>query len=42
MSTTHEVVNQALPREGLNEYLINPALTEAVERFDAAVGGRRS
>lgn len=35
MSTTHEVVNQALPREGLNEYLINPALTEAVKRFDA-------
>ena len=35
MSTTHEVVNQAPPREGLNEYLINPALTEAVKRFDA-------
>ncbi|MEU0690676.1 acyl-CoA dehydrogenase family protein [Streptomyces uncialis] len=35
MSTTHEVVNQAPPREGLNEYLTNPALTEAVKRFDA-------
>ncbi|MEU4564960.1 acyl-CoA dehydrogenase family protein [Actinoplanes sp. NPDC023936] len=32
---THEVVNQAPPRAGLNEYLINPALTEAVERYDA-------
>ncbi|NBM16707.1 acyl-CoA dehydrogenase family protein [Streptomyces sp. GC420] len=35
MSTTHEVVNQAPPRAGLNEYLINPALTEAVKRYDA-------
>lgn len=32
---THEVLNQAPPRTGLNEYLINPALTEAVERYDA-------
>jgi putative acyl-CoA dehydrogenase len=32
---THDVVNQAPPRAGLNEYLINPALTEAVERYDA-------
>ncbi|BAL89247.1 putative acyl-CoA dehydrogenase [Actinoplanes missouriensis 431] len=32
---THEVVNQAPPRAGLNEYLINPALTEAVKRYDA-------
>jgi putative acyl-CoA dehydrogenase len=32
---THDVVNQAPPRTGLNEYLINPALAEAVERYDA-------
>ncbi|WP_229074920.1 acyl-CoA dehydrogenase family protein [Actinoplanes sp. DH11] len=31
---THEVVNQAPPRTGLNEFLINPALVEAVERYD--------
>ncbi|MEV6350646.1 acyl-CoA dehydrogenase family protein [Actinoplanes sp. NPDC051851] len=35
MSGTHEVFNQAPPRAGLNEYLINPALTEAVKRYDA-------
>ncbi|GAA4959501.1 acyl-CoA dehydrogenase family protein [Actinoplanes utahensis] len=34
---THEVFNQAPPRAGLNEYLINPAMVEAVERF----GGSR-
>ncbi|WP_430782840.1 acyl-CoA dehydrogenase family protein [Actinoplanes sp. G11-F43] len=33
--TTHEVINQAPPREGLNEFLINPALAEAVKRYDA-------
>jgi putative acyl-CoA dehydrogenase len=33
--TTHEVSNQAPPRTGLNEYLIHPALTEAVKRYDA-------
>jgi putative acyl-CoA dehydrogenase len=32
---THDVVNQVPPRAGLNEYLINPALTEAVGRYDA-------
>ncbi|WP_338090891.1 acyl-CoA dehydrogenase family protein [Planosporangium thailandense] len=32
---THEVINQAPPRVDLNEYLINPALTEAVKRYDA-------
>ena len=32
---THDVVNQAPPRAGLNEYLINPALVEAVSRYDA-------
>ncbi|WP_433824692.1 acyl-CoA dehydrogenase family protein [Actinoplanes sp. CA-015351] len=32
---THEVVNQAPARAGLNEYLINPAMTEAVKRYDA-------
>ena len=32
---THEVTNQAPPREDLNEFLINPALTEAVERHGA-------
>ncbi|GAA0560179.1 acyl-CoA dehydrogenase family protein [Paractinoplanes ferrugineus] len=35
MNGTHEVVNQAPPRAGLNEFLINPALTEAVERYGA-------
>lgn len=35
MSVTHEVVNQAPPREGLNEYLVNRALGEAVRRFGA-------
>ncbi|MEU4423994.1 acyl-CoA dehydrogenase family protein [Actinoplanes sp. NPDC024001] len=35
MTGTHEVLNQAPPRAGLNEYLINPALTEAVRRYDA-------
>ncbi|GIF39678.1 acyl-CoA dehydrogenase family protein [Actinoplanes xinjiangensis] len=33
---THDVVNQAPPRTGLNEYLINPALTEAVQRYGAS------
>jgi putative acyl-CoA dehydrogenase len=33
---THDVVNQAPPRAGLNEYLINPALTEAVQRYGAS------
>jgi putative acyl-CoA dehydrogenase len=32
---THEVVNQAPARVGLNEFLINPALAEAVKRYDA-------
>ncbi|MEU4689494.1 acyl-CoA dehydrogenase family protein [Actinoplanes sp. NPDC023714] len=32
---THEVLNQAPPRADLNEYLVNPALTEAVKRYDA-------
>ncbi|BEL03050.1 acyl-CoA dehydrogenase family protein [Actinoplanes sichuanensis] len=32
---THDVVNQAPPRAGLNEFLINPALTEAVDRYGA-------
>jgi putative acyl-CoA dehydrogenase len=32
---THEVANQAPPRAGLNEYLINPALTSAVARYAA-------
>jgi putative acyl-CoA dehydrogenase len=35
VSSTHEVVNQAPPREGLNEYLSNPALAEAASRFGA-------
>jgi putative acyl-CoA dehydrogenase len=35
MTTTHDVVNQAPPRSGHNEYLSNPALTEAVKRYDA-------
>ncbi|MEU4159775.1 acyl-CoA dehydrogenase family protein [Actinoplanes sp. NPDC026670] len=33
---THDVVNQAPPRTGLNEFLINPALTEAVDRYGAS------
>jgi len=32
---THDVVNQAPPREGLDEYGANAALTEAVDRHDA-------
>ena len=32
---THEVSNQAPPRTGLNEYLTNTALVEAVKRYDA-------
>ncbi|BBH69451.1 acyl-CoA dehydrogenase [Actinoplanes sp. OR16] len=32
---THEVLNQAPPRAGLNEYLVNPAMTEAIKRYDA-------
>ncbi|MDI6104705.1 acyl-CoA dehydrogenase family protein [Actinoplanes sp. NEAU-A12] len=32
---THDVVNQAPPRVDLNEYAINRALAEAVERYDA-------
>jgi putative acyl-CoA dehydrogenase len=35
VSATHEVVNQVPPREGLNEYLVNRALSEAVRRFGA-------
>ena len=30
---THDVVNQAPPRVGLNEYTTNPALVEAVKRY---------
>ncbi|GAA1595147.1 acyl-CoA dehydrogenase family protein [Actinoplanes couchii] len=33
---THEVFNQAPPRAGINEFLINPALTGAVDRYDAS------
>ncbi|MEU8664222.1 acyl-CoA dehydrogenase family protein [Actinoplanes philippinensis] len=32
---THDVVNQAPARTGLNEYLTNPALVEAVARYGA-------
>jgi putative acyl-CoA dehydrogenase len=32
---THDVVNQAPARAGLNEYLVNPALAEAVARYGA-------
>ncbi|GIJ73627.1 acyl-CoA dehydrogenase family protein [Virgisporangium ochraceum] len=32
---THEVLNQAPPRTGIDEYATNVALTEAVERYDA-------
>lgn len=35
MTTTHEVFNQAPPRVGVNEFNDNPALGEAVKRFDA-------
>ena len=34
MSKTHEVTNQAPARVDLNEFLINPALTDAVKRYD--------
>ncbi|MCD0449512.1 acyl-CoA dehydrogenase family protein [Actinocorallia sp. API 0066] len=35
MTPTHEVLNQAPPRVDVNEYLVNPALVEAVKRYDA-------
>ncbi len=35
MSDTHDVLNQAPPRTGVNEYLSHAAMTEAVKRYEA-------
>jgi putative acyl-CoA dehydrogenase len=35
MASTHTVHNQAAPREGLNEYLVNRPLAEGVTTFGA-------